>query len=429
MINALEKIKNSKVLSNISWIVLGRIIYMALNFIVGLLSARYLGPSNYGLIGYAAAYTTFFSSFCSLGINSVIVKELIDNKDEQGKIVGTSIILKLMSSFLSLMIIMSITFIVDYNEPLTKIVIFIYSLHILFQTFETFTYWFQSKLQSKYSEITLTIAYVIMSIYKIILLITGKSVKWFAFANSIEFLVVAIILFFLYKKKGGQKLYFSVEYGKNLLKISYHFIISGMMIAIYNSTDKFMLKQMLNESEVAFYTTAVTISSLSAFLLNAIIVSVNPPIMEAYKKDKKLFEKRCKQLYATVFYISVVVSILISIFASIIIEVLYGSNYLLAVGPLRVLTWYTAFSYLGVARDSWIVCEQKQKYLKHIYILCAICNVIVNYYLIPNFGAAGAAIASLITQIGTIVIVPLFIKELRPNVKLMIDGILLRNIK
>ena len=68
------KIKKNKILSNMSWIIVGRLFYMILNFFVSLLCARYLGPSNYGLIGYAAAYTTFFASICTLGINSVIIK-------------------------------------------------------------------------------------------------------------------------------------------------------------------------------------------------------------------------------------------------------------------------------------------------------------------------------------------------------------------
>ena len=423
------KIKNNRVLSNISWILAGRIFYMALNFIVGLLSARYLGPSSYGLIGYAAAYTTFFTSICSLGIDSIIVKELIDNKKKEGTILGTSITLKLISSTLSLLTIIGISFIVDHGEPITRMVVFLYSMSLLFQTFETIKYWFQSKLQSKYSELTVTVGYVIMSIYKVFLLLTGKNVKWFALSNTIEYISVAIILYLLYKRKGGDKLAFSWSDGKRILSKSYHFIISGLMVAVYNSTDRFMLKQMLSESEVAYYTTAVTLSGLCTFLLGAIIQSVTPVIMEEFKKSKDVYMKRNKQLYAVIFYISVFFSIFIFIFSKLIINILFGKNYYASISPLRVLTWYTAFSYLGVARNPWIVCENKQKYLKYIYVSCALFNVLLNYLMIPVWNATGAAVASLLTQIATILIFPLFIKELRPNVKLMVDAMLLKDVK
>lgn len=426
MNNIIDKIKNNKVISNISWILFGRLIYMILNFIVGLLSARYLGPSNYGLIGYAAAYTTFFSSICTLGINSIIIKEFVDNPKKEGKIIGTSLLLKFISSMLSLITIIGICFIVDDNEPITRCVVFLYSISIVFQIFETFKYWFQSRLESKYSEIAVTIAYVFMAIYKIILLITNKSVNWFAISNSIEYFVVAILLLYLYKKKGGQRLTFSREYAKEILKKSYHFIISGLMVAVYNSTDKFMLKQMLSETSVGYYTTAITLASMTAILLNAIIDSLTPGILQEHKNNKEKYIKKNVQLYSIIFYISAILAVGIFIFAPLIINILYGYEYHGAINPLRILTWYTAFSYLGVARNPWIVSENKQKYLKYIYISCAIINVALNFILIPNFGASGAAFASLITQFATIFIIPLAIKELRSNVKLMLDGLLLK---
>ena len=426
MNNIVNKIKNNKVISNISWILFGRLMYMILNFIVGLLSARYLGPSDYGLIGYAGAYITFFASICTLGINSIIIKEFVDNPKKEGEIIGTSLLLKFISSVLSLITIMGICFIVDNNEPITRGVVFLYSISIIFQIFETFKYWFQSRLESKYSEISVTIAYVVMAIYKIILLVTNKSVSWFAISNSIEYFVVAILLLYLYKKKGGQKLIFSKEYARKILKKSYHFIISGLMVAVYNSTDKFMLKQMLSESSVAYYTTAITLTSLTPVLLSAIIDSLTPGILQEYNKNKEKYIEKNIQLYSIIFYISAIVSVGIFIFAPLIINILYGYEYNGAINPLRILTWYTAFSYLGVARNPWVVSENKQKYLKNIYISCAIINVILNFILIPNFGASGAAFASLITQFSTIYIIPLCIKELRPNVKLMLDGLLLK---
>ena len=420
------KIKASKVLSNIGWILFGRIIYMALNFIVGLLSARYLGPSNYGLIGYAAAYTTFFYSICTLGINSVIIKEFIDNPQSEGKIIGTSLSLKLISSLISLVVITGFCYIVDNNEPLTKIVVFLYSISIVFQIFETFNFWFQSRLESKYPEIISTIGYIIMAVYKIILLITNQSVKWFALSNSVDYFVIAVLLYIVYKKKGGQKLSFSWEYGKKILKSSYHFIFTGLMISIYNSTDKFMLKQMIDETSVGYYTTATTISNLTTLLLSAIITSLTPEILKVHKSNKKEYEKKNIQLYSLIFYISVTISIVVCILAPLLINILFGTEYEGTINTLKILTWYIVFSYLGCARDPWIVAENKQKYLKYIYISCATLNIILNFILIPNLGASGAAFASLITQFATIFVIPLFIRELRPNVKLMVDGILLK---
>lgn len=419
----------NKVVKNASWIIVGKMFQMALAFIVGILTARYLGPSNYGLINYAAAYITFFASFCTLGINSIIIKNFVDYPEEKGEALGTAIVLRSISSIISSAMIIGIVYFVDTDEHLTIIVVALSTIALLFQSFEVINYWFQEKLQSKYTTYATVTAYTIVSAYKIILLIKGMDVTWFAVATAIDYIVVAAILIALYKKKGGEKFSFSVRKVKQLLGKSKSFILAGMMVSIYNCTDRLMLKQMLDVESVGYYALAVSISTIWCFVLSAIIDSMYPGIMNLYKCNKADYIKKNRQLYSIVFYLSISVSLIITLFAEFIINVLYGVEYIAAANPLRIVIWYTAFSYLGVARNAWIVCENKQKYLKYIYISAAFINVLLNYIFIPVWGASGAAIASLITQAATVLIVPYFIKDLKENTILIFEAIRLKNIR
>lgn len=425
----LKRLSKNRVVQNAGWLIAGKVINMILSFFVGLLTARYLGPNNYGLINYANAYTTFFFSLCTLGINSIIVKEFTDHPNNVGQIIGSTLILRAISSVLSFGIIIGIASFADANETLTLIVVALCSLGLIFQIFDTFNYWFQYKLLSKYCAIATTIAYVIVSAYRIALLAMHKDVTWFAITSSIDHIVIAIILIVTYQKHGGSKLSFSIDRCKSLLKKSHHFILAGLMVSIYGATDKLMLKQMLDEANVGYYSTAVAVCNIWVFVLSAIIDSLNPVIMEKHNSDYDGYVLYNKRLYAIVFYLSVAVSIGFMLFSTPIIKTLYGEAYLPAAMPLKIITWYTAFSYLGVARNAWIVCEEKQHFLKYLYIGAAITNVLLNLILIPKFGSSGAAMASLITQISTILIFPAMIKDLRPNVKMMFDAIIFKNNK
>ena len=110
------------------------------------------------------------------------------------------------------------------------------------------------------------------------------------------------------------------------------------------------------------------------------------------------------------------------------VRILYGEAYMPSVPVLKTVTWYTAFSYLGVARNAWIVSEGKQKYLKYMYGCAAAMNVLLNATLIPQLGAVGAALASLITEICTSIILPMCLKEMRPNAKMMLDAIIFKGL-
>lgn len=200
------------------------------------------------------------------------------------------------------------------------------------------------------------------------------------------------------------------------------------MVAIYGYADKFMLKHMVSDAEIGYYSVAASICGMWTFVLSAIIDSTYPVIMEAYQSDREQYLKRNRQLYSLIFYVSAVVSLVIAVLGKYIIWLLYGESFLPAAASLQVITWYTAFSYLGVARNAWIVCEEKQRYLKYVYLSAAIINVGLNFLLIPVMQATGAAIASLITQMFTVLVVPLFIKDLRENAKLMFEAITLKDV-
>ena len=422
------KLFKNKEVKNAGWIIGGKIIQMIISFFVGVLSARYLGPGNYGLINYASAYVAFFTSFCTLGINSVIIKDFIDNPNEQGVAIGSTLLMRVISSTLSAIMIVAIVGIIDNDEPLTIIVTALCALALPFHVFDTINYWFQSRYQSKVTSIATLIAYIVTSAYKIILLILGKSVEWFAVATSVDYICLAIILFIVYKKNDGPKIKFSWQKGKQLLKSSYHYILSGMMVAIYGQTDKLMLKQMLDETAVGYYATATALCGMWTFVLSAIIDSINPTILQLNGKNEESFNKKCRQLYAIVFYVSAFVSLCFLLLGDVAIKILYGDAFMPAVAPLKIVSWYTAFSFLGVARDSWVVCKNKQKYLKYLYLTAAILNVLLNLLLIPMWGPSGAALASLMTQVSTSIILPLFIKDLRPNAKLMLEAIILKDV-
>lgn len=424
-----ERIIRSKETKNAIWIIGGRVIQMLISFFVGILTARYLGPGNYGILNYAGAYVAFFTAFCTLGINSVILKDFVDHPDEQGQAIGTTLILRGLSSVLSSIMIIGIVMAIDTGESLTIMVTALCSVALIFQVADTLNYWFQSRYQSKVSSVATLIAYIVTSSYRIYLLIMQKDIRWFAFATSVDCICVAVILFWAYKKENGPRLSFSFYKAKELLGASYNYILASMMVAIYGQTDKMMLKQMLDETSVGYYSLASTINNMWVFFLAAIIDSLYPTIIRYANENRILFEKKNRQLYAIVIYISIFVAVGFMLFGELIIKILYGETYLPAAMPLKIVCWYTVFSYLGMARNAWIVSTNNQKYLKYICGGAAVANVLLNLLMIPVWGASGAALASLVTQISTIVFIPLLIPNMRPNVKLMLEALMLQKIK
>lgn len=424
-----NKFKGNLFIYNTIWNIGGKVLQMGLSLVVGLLSARYLGPSNYGVIGYTASFVSFFSVICQLGFTSIAVKELLDNKETEGEVLGTSIFLRVCTSIISSVAITILVYIMDNGDRVIVWVAFLQSLSLLFQSFDMFHYWYQSRMETQVSVKVQTAAYLIMSAYKIALLAFGMSVQWFAFSTALEAAAVALFLYVAYCKKGTQKLSVSLTYGKKMFKESYHFILSGLMVTIYSEMDKIMLKQMLSAEATGFYVAANKVASLWGFVLMALINSAEPLIIATRSKDYNQYIKKNKQLYAAVIWIGAAAGFVVTILGKWIILILYGETYLAATSSLQISAWYTLFAMLGTARGVWVVCENKGKYVKYYLGVGAVVNVVLNYLLIPIYGAAGAAAATLITQIFTAVFAPALFRETRVYTKYVLEAILLRGIR
>lgn len=410
-------------LKNASWIIACRIIQSLISLVIGMILARYLGPSNYGVITYVSSVVAFTLPIMQLGLNQTLVKEFVQSPEREGKILGTSLVINVLSSIVSMIGSVAFVFLVNAGERETILVCILYSFTLLFQATEMTQYWFQYQLLSKYPSIATLCAYVVVSLYKIFLLVTQKSVVWFALSNVLDYFLISVILMVIYFKVGNQRLSFDWRLGREMLSRSKYYIIPSLMVMIFQHTDRIMIKLMMGEAETGIYSAAITCVGISGFVFSAVIDSMRPVILEEKGKDQARYENRVAQLYAIITFISLAQSIGMTVLAKPLVNLLYGAEYAPTAGILCVAVWYVTFSYYGSVRNVWILAEGKQRYLFGINVIGAVANVLLNLLLIPRWGGIGAAVASLITQFFTNVIIGFIFKPIRENNRLMLKGL------
>ncbi len=413
----------NKSVANASWIIGCKIVQSVLGLVISMLTARYLGPSQFGVINYAAAVVAFFAPIAKLGLNHVIVQEIVYSPDSEGDILGTSMGMSLLSSLFCIAGVVSFSAIANPGDSETTIVCALYSILMISQTMEFIQYWFQARLMSKYPSVVAVIVFVIISIYKAVLVFTQQSVYWFAVSNALDHLIIGVVLLFIYKKKCSHKLNFSFEWAKKLFSKSKFFIVSSMMVTIFAQTDKIMLNLMIDETATGIYSAACTCAGMTSFVFAAIIDSSRPTIVESKKKSGVLYETNMCRLYSVVIFLALMQSLAMTLFSKPIIWILYGKEFFDAIPVLSIIVWQTTFSYIGSVRNVWILVEEKQRFLWIINLSGALTNIVLNLLLIPLWGAMGAAIASVITQIFTNFIIGFIMKPIRENNRLMVRSL------
>lgn len=412
----------NKVMKNAAWIISCKLMQAVIQLVITMLTARYLGPSDYGSISYAASVVAFVVPVMQLGLRNTLVQEFVNAPQKEGEILGTALGLSLLSSVACIGGVVAFASVANFNDTETIWVCGLYSISLIFQALEMTQYWFQAKLLSKYTSVVMLSAYVLVALYRIVLLWRGKDIYWFAIATSIEYAAVAAGMFAIYQKNGGQQLRFSWKLGKQMLARSKYYIVANLMVTVFAQTDRVMLRLMIDETATGFYSAAITCANMVSFVFYAIIDSARPSIFENKKKDTEDFHKSVSLLYSVIIYCSLATCVVITVFAKLIVAILYGKAYYAAIPLLRIVVWYTTFSHLGSVRNIWILAESKQDKLWIINLSGAVLNVVLNFGLIPSWGAAGAAFASLMTQVFSNFILGFIIPAIRFNNTLLLRG-------
>ena len=167
-----------KYFANTSWLLGERILRMAVSLFVGIYVARYLGPENYGLLSYANSFVGIFVALATLGLDDIVVRELVKNPEKREELLGTSFLLKIVGAVLMwLIIILTVTF--TNNDIQTNSFIMIIAFGVVFQAFNVIDFNFQATVKSKYVVYAQFVQLIISSIVKLILVINEASLIWF----------------------------------------------------------------------------------------------------------------------------------------------------------------------------------------------------------------------------------------------------------
>jgi PST family polysaccharide transporter len=376
-----------------------KILRMGVGLFVGVWIARYLGPEQFGLWNFALAFTALFAAFATLGLDAIVVRELVKNPERQNELLGSAFALKLIGGAITLLIALLAISLVRSGETLTLWLVGLSAAGFIFQSVNVIDFYFQAKVQSRYTVYAANGAFVLMTLVKIYLLLTSAPLIAFAWAGLGEIALTAIFLLAAYRfnHHNMREWRYDGRVARELLRDSWPLILSSIAIMIYMRIDQIMIGQMLGDKEVGLYSAAVRISEVWYFIPMAIVSSVFPAIIDAKKKCEALYYQRLQKLYNLLAILALAVAIPMTFLADWVMELLFGREYFLAGPVLSISIWCGLFASLSVASGKWFINEGYTKLALKRNLYGAVLNIVLNYYLIPIYGMLGAAFSTLLS--------------------------------
>lgn len=387
-----------KLVINVYWAMLGKIVNIICGLFVGILVARYLGPDKWGLMNYVISFVGLFTVLANFGMDNIEIRELSKENIDKEIILGTAFRLKIYLAIITLLIITLVVYLFE-NDILTQVMIIVYSLSIVFSTLNVIRNYFTSIVLNKYIVKTEIMRNIIGTLIKIVLLFFHAPLFLFIIASAFDFLLIAIGYFYSYKKKVGDIFLWSYDHAvaKYLLKQSFPLVLSGAAVIIYQRIDQVMIGNMLNNESVGYFSTAVKFTELIVFLPLIISQTVTPMLVRAKEKNWDEYNRKGLQFVSITVWIAIFLAIAVSTLSYPMIALTFGEKYLSAVPVLQIMAFKAVGMGLSSSVGQMIIIEKTHKwaFVRNL-LACALC-VGLNWLIIPRYGMIGSAWVTIIT--------------------------------
>jgi O-antigen/teichoic acid export membrane protein len=411
-----EKIKaSSKVLSNLFWLSLDYLFHLTASFFVGILVIRYLGPEDYGVFSYATALVALAIPIAGIGINRILLRELSLHPENRDSLMGTAFFGQLGAGTLMFIVVMVYALITQASDTLKIAVIGILCFRLILLSFSVIEVLFQSRTEAKYAVWAKNIAILLVSAAKVGLVIIQATLIDFVIAVISGTILSYINLIIMYKIRGYRLTTWRPE--KKLLvsflKSSWPIMFTGLLTVIYTRIDQVMLGDMLNDYYVGIYSVSILLLDAADFIRKAVLTGLFPNFTKLYNKNTIQFFQRYAQLTMVLTWVAIFAYILTFLFADEVIPFVFGEKYIEVPSILIIHMIVLILSYNASLRQMYLIVADKQKLFLIIAAVTMPINIILNFILIPDYKAQGAAYATIITYIIAMLLMNAFIPSLR----------------
>jgi len=385
--------------TNAGWLIGERLLSGVLAITVTAAVARHLGPAEFGVLSFALSLVLLFATFWTLGLSGLVVRELVREPGRHAELIGTITGLRVLGGLLAVVAALTLTVLLGTDSQ-TRLAVAILAVGVLtLYAFDGIDFWLQAQVRSRNAVIARTAALAVGSAINIGLIVVDASLMAFIVAAALEYALAGVGLLFVYVRLGGQprSWRFSGSLARGLLATSWPLILSGVANAINLRVDQLMLGIMKGPEAVGTYAAAARLSEVWYFVPIAIAASVFPAMVRAHAGGHSSFEQWMGRLYDLMIALALPIAILVSVFSTPLISLLYGPSYAGSAPILAIHVWAGPFVFLGAALSRWLIAEDRLRFSLVRHGTGATVNIVLNLVLIPPLGGIGAAIATLVS--------------------------------
>ncbi len=420
---------------NIVWSFIENLLRIIAAFFVNIFIARHLGPAHYGVLTTAFVTVNLVSAFAGLGLDPCVIRELSVKRKSANIILGSAFLLRTASSLLAVIIlILWAAFSIDSFDELKNsawgaiiILLFLVPLQpVAFGMGNLFT----ANLRADLLTFSKTTGLFIGTLLRIIGLTLGFSFLYFALCHVLEHAVSTLIVRIKYlknfKEKTG-KWESDKETVSLLIDGGKWLFLSAIVVTLIQGAGVLILKALSTPEETGVYAAALRLVMVLQFI-PAIICKTFLPVVISKKEHygKEEAEKIERELFKLLWLFGYSVACFFLLWGDVITPVILGEEYKDSIMPLKILAIMLIPLSVGAARTVYFAKDRAYNKIMIADVTGAFFTVLLGCLFVRDYGAKGAAMASLIASVIGYLLVPYaFLERGKKSQKIVLKSALL----
>ena len=385
---------------NTLYIFAGRASHALFFFLLALVVSRQLGPAFFGVFSFLTAVVVSANCFSNLGLDIWMVREVTKTPSQGKQYLSNILGLKIVASLVTIMLVFVIFRMTDLPQT-TLNLLWILSVSILLNTVsQTLWHYGNCFKQFIYHSVLWAVSNIIKAGLGITLVFLFYDLKVLIVGVVVAEAISMILSFYIIRRQFGAFIpLFQISVWKDFLVRSAPIGVAMIFGVLYFRLDIVMLQLMTEEKVVGFYSAAYKLFEVAVVLSHSFMVVLFPTLVEEYHSDRILFKSRFKQAIAIFSLTGGSIALVLWSFSREIIRMIYGDKFFPSANILDILAVATLFFFISFLLSHVLIAIGREKIDTWYLVGAAVLNITLNFIWIPQYGAIGAAWATLLCEI------------------------------
>jgi O-antigen/teichoic acid export membrane protein len=412
------------IFANMSWMVIAQGLTSILAFVWTLLTARYLGVNDYGILGTAMAFPGIFWVILDFGTMYYAVREISTDLSSEQKYLDNCVTLRFIFGAIYFVVVWFALMVIGWDDKVVLICM-LFAIYCFINGFKNLLFIsFQAHEQMKYQSFTHIISSVLTFIFILLVIFTDQGLLGITLAYIIgTFIGLLYNVYALTKHFVVPKFSFDLPLYKILIIGGIPFALNGFFYFIYYSIDIVMLAQFSNSYATGIYNASYKLVDALSLFYTIYTATIFPVMSKLFTEDNSLLKISLSKSIKYLSFVTIPLSVASIFYGQDIIVLCYGNKFAESGAVLAILVWSICFLFINGAAITTLNAAHKERFVTLMYFITSIFNVIVNLILIPQFNFYGAAVATVLSDILLIILAMYMLRkiDLLPEVNLVYD--------